>query len=448
MLVPRTAERAAIAASAAQPHPQKPPRSRGLIFVAILTVLAAGAAYWQRRAAVTRAKPAPVVRTATVRTGNLERTLRLTGSTVAGRSSVLLAPRLPGARGVGQTDFHMYLEKLVAPGSYVRKGDVVAQFDRQYMLIRMDDYLAAVVQHEAYLKTLESALNIKRTAHRQRTRSAQGEMEKAALNLKTAPVRSAIQTERYRLAYEEARARFKQLTGEFKFVEVSERAAIRRSELDLQQWRIEMRRAQGNVDRMVVRAPIDGLTVVQTIHRGGDESPIQAGDQIHAGMPFMQVVDLRSIVVEAAVNQVDAETIRVGARARVRLDAFPDLELPARVLSIGAMAQGGGYRRAYVKQIPVRLKLDKMDPRVIPNFSVSADVVVKAARDAVIVPLAGVFTSGPDRPPHAFVQAAEGWEKRELQLGLANNLAAAVESGLREGETVALDPPPAEAAYQ
>jgi hypothetical protein len=41
----------------------------------------------------------------------------------------------------------------------------------------------------------------------------------------------------------------------------------------------------------------------------------------------------------------------------------------------------------------------------------------------------------------AYVKSASGWEKRPVELGLTNYIAAVVASGLREGEVVAAERP-------
>src|SRR5262249_49759782 len=153
---------------------------------------------------------------------------------------------------------------------------------------------------------------------------------KARLDLKTLPVLSDMDAERAKLALEEAETKYKNLVGEAKLVEASIRAQIRDDELDLEQSRIELKRAQLNADRMIVTAPIDGLAVMQQIPRGGELAQVQAGDQLWPGIMFMSVVDTRSMVVNASANQVDVQRLRIGAKAQVRFDAYPDLVLPAR----------------------------------------------------------------------------------------------------------------------
>ncbi|HYO82757.1 MAG TPA: HlyD family efflux transporter periplasmic adaptor subunit, partial [Bryobacteraceae bacterium] len=345
--------------------------------------------------------------------------------------------------GGGGSEFSLVLQSAVPGGIYVKKGAVVAEFDRQYMLNRLEDYRAAYAQMEASFRKLQAEVEVQKKAHQQSIENARSALDKARLDLKTIPVMGTIDTERLKLTAEEAEARYKQLLAEVKFVDSKYASQVKTADLELRQARLELQRAENNADRMVMKAPIDGLVVMQTMFRGSEFAQIQAGDQLWPGMRFMQVVDTSSMVVNATVNQVDADSLRVGAKANVRFDAFPGLELPARIFALGAMTKQGGARAQYVKEIPVVLKLDKMDPRVIPDLSVSIDVEIESEQQAAAVaPLAAVFREGAAGAPVVYVKNGEGWERRPVRLGLSNNLTVAIRSGLRPGEVVALEQPP------
>jgi HlyD family secretion protein len=95
---------------------------------------------------------------------------------------------------------------------------------------------------------------------------------------------------------------------------------------------------------------------------------------------FGRIVDPSSMLVSATVNQADVESIRIGAKAMLHFDAFPGLELPGHIVGIGAMTQPGRARAEYVREVPVMVKIDRMDPRVIPDLSVSVDVLIDKGR--------------------------------------------------------------------
>ncbi|MCC7496160.1 MAG: HlyD family efflux transporter periplasmic adaptor subunit [Bryobacterales bacterium] len=350
--------------------------------------------------------------------------------------------RIGGAGG--GSNWNLTLQDAVKPGSVVKKGEVVAEFDRQYMLLRLDDYRAAVLQDQNSLKSLQAQLEVTAKAHEQTIRSAKADVDKARLDMKTIPVRSAIDAEKFRLALEEAEARYRQVLSEVKYVKASQLAQIRDREIGLQQTTIEYNRAAANAEKMIVKAPIGGLAVMRSLFRGGEMAQIQVGDQLWPGMMFMQIVDNRSMVLNATVNQVDIERIRLGQKANVGFDAYPDLHLPAHIVAIGAMTNSGGMRQNFVKNVPVRLELDRIDSRVIPDLTVSIDIQLETVNAQAAVPLEAVFRQSAGGAPFVYVRDGSAWRRREVRPGVSSNITTAIETGLVRGEVVALERPAGE----
>jgi len=363
--------------------------------------------------------------------------------TVAGNAATIAAPQLRGRRSRGSSgnDFRLTLKSLIPAGTWVKKGDLVAEFDRQFMELRLDDLTADVRDRELTLETVRANLKVNRKAYDQRILAAEGAVQKATLDLRTAPVRSAIVTEKFRLNLEEARAHLKQLRAESGYFDISETAALRQQELELRGEQIDLQRAQRNSDRMRIVAPIDGVFVPQRIRRGGEFTEIKAGDDLASGAVVGQIHDTSRLIVEAAVNQADIHALRAGAAASLKAEAFPDLNLPARLRRIGSIAQGGGSRRDYVRAVPVQLSVEGSDPRLMPNFTVAADIVIGSEPDRILLPREAV-TVAPEGE-RVFVRSPQGWTERAVTTAASNHIQVAVESGVAEGDVVALEPPPA-----
>ena len=82
-----------------------------------------------------------------------------------------------------------------------------------------------------------------------------------------------------------------------------------------------------------------------------------------------------------------------------------------------------------------------MDPRVIPDLSASAEVVLHSEKGTAMAPLESVFRDAPNGNPFVFLRGPEGWIRREIETGLASNLRVAVHSGLQKGDVVAAQRP-------
>jgi HlyD family secretion protein len=419
--------------------------------IVVLLLIAAGAAdYYKTQVDAKVATQGTIasVSTMVISPGDVTSTIRVSGTVGAQNFAALLAPRILGSRsgmnrggdgGGPMGDFNLVLMKLAKPGVRVKAGDVVAEFDPQNQLQRLDDYKDSAIQLENTVKKMLANLAAVKEAHDQTVRSAKADAEKAKLDLQTADVRSAIDAEKFKLSVEETEANYKQLVAESALVEESQRAQIRVSELNLSQSEIEVQRAEANVQKMSMKSPMDGIVVMQSIVRNGEFGQIREGDQVQAGQPFVQIVDPSSMVLNATVNQVDAERLRLGMKASLHLDAYPDIELPGTLVGIGAMAKASSFRARYVGEIPVRLKIERIDPRVIPDLTGSAEIVLGVEKQTLVAPRSAVFAD--EAGSFLFVQNPEGWVKKKVELGLPNFTVVAIRSGVQKGDVVALQRP-------
>jgi multidrug efflux pump subunit AcrA (membrane-fusion protein) len=386
-----------------------------------------------------------------VASGDIQRSVRVTGTVAARNFASLLAPRVLGSRSNvnrggmggllagGASDFNLVLLHLVKAGARVKKDDVVAEFDPTNQLLRLDDYKDAVIQTDNNIRKLIANLAANKEAHDQTVRGAKATWDQATLDLKKAPVQAAIDAENAKLTAEQSEATYKQLVFEDSLVIESQAATIRVSELTKDQMAIELQRAEGNVKRMEMRSPMEGIAVMASIIRNGEWGQVREGDQVNAGQPFLTVVDPSSMVLDATVNQVDAESLRLGMKATIHLDAYPEIELPGVLEGIGAMSKTSTFRASYVSSIPVRFKIEKIDARLIPDLTGSADVILGGESGTLILPRAAVFEE--NGGSFVYVQTPEGWVKKQVEAGLRNFTQVAIHSGVQKGDTVALQRP-------
>jgi HlyD family secretion protein len=438
--------------------PPREPGRRGpakwLIALA-LVVLAGGVALYFRTQAAKTGGGGPVVTVpvVSVAVGDVNRTVRVTGTVAAKNFASLLAPRIQGSRsntnrggmgggglgGPGISDFTLVLLHLVKAGTHVKKDDVVAQFDPTNQLLRLDDYKDTVIQTDNQIKKMIASLAATKEAHDQTVRAAKAAWDQAVLDLGTIPVKSAIDAENLKLAAEQTEASYKQLVFEDALVIESQRATIRVSELSKDQSNIELQRADGNVKRMDIHSPMQGIAVMASIIRNGEYGQVREGDQVNAGQPFLTIVDPSSMILNATVNQVDAEKLRLGMKAVIHLDAYPDIDLPGQLEGIGAMSKTSTFRAGYVGEIPVRIKIDQTDQRVIPDLTGSAEVILNSETNTMVLPRAAVFEE--NGGSFVFVQTAEGWTRKQVEPGVSSFTQVAIHSGVQKGDVVALQRP-------
>ena len=128
----------------------------------------------------------------------------------------------------------------------MKKGEVVAEFDRQYMMNRLDDYRASVGPDRGEHPKAEGGTRGRPECACADDRECQGGSRKSAAGCEDDSGARRIDAERIKLAAEEAEARYKQFLAEVKFVEIGQQSQIKNAELEAPAGAsgIEARRSQ------------------------------------------------------------------------------------------------------------------------------------------------------------------------------------------------------------
>jgi multidrug efflux pump subunit AcrA (membrane-fusion protein) len=439
----------------------------------VLALIAGGLAYyWQTTNSATATGGTTIsVQTVSANIGNVDATIRINGTISAKTQSTILGPRIQGSRtdvnrggsanmlntrqamavggGAGgsqgfgaaaQTDFSLVLTKLAPAGSRVKKGDVIAQFDTTNQQQRLDDYKDSLINSDANIKNQMANMASQKESHLQQVRAGKTAWDNAVLNQQTNPVVSAISAQLNDVAVEQAHAQYVQLLYEDDLLDQQQRARTQSMQLNRDQSQLELQRTISNLAKMTMTAPIDGFVVMNSIVRNNEFGTVREGDQVRSGQPFMFIVDPSSMVLSANVNQVDAQRLRLGMKAKIRLDAYNDIEVPGTLQSVGAMAQTSTFRAAYVGEIPVRVSLDKMDPRIIPDLTASAEVYLQSEQNAVVLPRSALFQENGSK--YVFLRNPEGaWIRKPVETGVIGFTDVAIHSGVQKGDVVALQRP-------
>jgi len=418
------------------PAPAERKPSRLWIWLGIIAVLLAGgyAVYRAKAAGDAAAKAQTVViRTAAVTKGTLEQTVRLAGQTSARNFRNVVAPQLRGP----ESNASMTIQKMAKSGSFVKQGELVIQIDAQSVKDHVDDVTDTVQQAGADVEKRRAEQKVEWENLQQTVRVAKAEWDKAKLEYQPAEIRTPIERELLKLSLDEAEARYRELERELAFRKQSQEAELKILEYTAERHTRHRNRHARDLKTFTIMAPISGLAVMNTVFRGGDMTQVQEGDVIYPGQQLLKIVDAQSMQVETSINQAESSDFRIGQKATVTLDAFAGVQVAGRVYSIGALATRSWRENYYVRNIPVRIALDAQDPRIIPDLSASVLVTLNKVDDATIVPLAALRTEGGKR--YAQVKTPSGFERREVQIGLASETQAAVLSGLQAGDEVRLN---------
>jgi len=196
--------------------------------------------------------------------------------------------------------------------------------------------------------------------------------------------------------------------------------------------------AQQNLADTVIRAPYAGVVTVRAAQAGEIVSPISAGGGF-TRTGIGTIVDMESLELEVDVSENFINRVTPKQPASVKLNAYPDWEIPAEVIAVIPTADRA---KATVK---VRIGFKVKDPRILPEMgarvsfldeSTAASNSTASAAPAVVVAPDAIQTDGDNSI--VYVVAGNKVERRAVRLGAKTSDGQIVLAGLTAGTQVAV----------
>lgn len=408
------------------PGPPKPRRSPWFWAIAVVVVVVLVAAI-ARKIRISRPAASPSAATAVAKRTEFVRTIRITGTVEAVNFLAIAAPKLSGP-GLGT----LVITKLATSGSHVKKGDLLVQFDQQQQIRNALDQEATYVDFVEQINKKKADQAAALASDESALHQAENDVNSAAFEVKRNEILSKIDAEKNDLALEQTKAALEQLRKTFDLKRRAAQAELKSLEIQRDRARDAMEYSRKNTGRLEIHAPIDGVVVLNTIWKGGQFGEVEAGDEVRAGVPFMQVINPGAMQVRARVNQADVSVLQVGQPIRIGLDAYPDLSFAGKVERIAAIGVTSRLSDR-VRSFNVLFSIDGYDPRLMPDLSASLDVELQRIPHALVVPRNSIGSVGNED----YVLAGESsvFSRTPVRVDAENDVEAAV-SGIDEGTRV------------
>jgi Cu(I)/Ag(I) efflux system membrane fusion protein len=203
--------------------------------------------------------------------------------------------------------------------------------------------------------------------------------------------------------------------------QLAESSLLRLKNWDISDEQVAALARTGEARRTITfRSPVSGIVT---------EKKALQGMRFMPGETLYQIADLSSVWVVADVFEQDIALVRPGARASVKINAYPDRLFQATITYIYPTM------KAETRTVPVRLELANPGGLLKPAMYAQVELTVSGAGKSLSIPTSAVIDSGTRQI--ALVQLAEGrFEPRELKLGARSDTHVQVLSGISEGENV------------
>ena len=289
-----------------------------------------------RRPGAERGRGPAAVDVAIARTGSLRKDTEYTGTTIPWQE-VSVRSQVEGK----------LLRLNVGVGSYVSRGQLVAQLDDTILLTNVTQAEAELASRVSEVARARSQVNSARTQIEQ-ARLEQQQAQNDAVRYQKLVSAGAIPKQQAEIAQTAAGTAAQALRSTIQQVS-TEQQAVAAAESRVLAQRAAVAQSRERLSYALLSSPITGVVLQQLI---------QTGNLLQPGTEILKLGDFSRVKVVVQISELELSKIRVGQYVQVRLDAFPKEELQGQIALISPAAD------PISRLVPVEITIPNSNGRI------------------------------------------------------------------------------------
>jgi len=375
-----------------------------------------------------------------VKRGDLDLKVVSTGEMRANHTIMLTAPPVGGGA--------LQITRLSHTGVAVKKGDIVIEFDPSEQRYKLEQNRSELLQAEQEITKAKADAAVLAAQDKVALLKDRFDVRRAELDVQKNELVSVIDGKKNQLALEQAKRVLAELERDIQSHTASGQATIYLAQEKRNKAKLAIDQAQQSIDKMHVRATIDGLVSIEKNRQasggfffdGMTLPDYREGDQVEPGSAIAEVIDSSELEVISKINEHDRSNIKAGQSVEIEFDALPGQVFHGTVKNVGGMSTRQFWEANQGGMFDVSIQLPHADPRLRPGLT--AQVVIRGdeKKNVLYIPRQALFLKEGKRI--AYVKNGNGFEAHEVKIQSESESRAAIE-GLNAGSEVALVDPTA-----
>ena len=363
-----------------------------------------------------------------VRQGEFLVIVRCRGELDARHSTQFYAPVVPNLR----------IAWMSPGGEPVKQGEPIIRFDSSQAQQQLAQKQAALQSAEASLDQWVAQARITVEQDKSDLSDSQYAVETAKLDITMKTLKSPIDGEESQIAEKVAEQKLKAEEATVELHHAADQSKMASLTRLRDQAKADVELAQSRIAQMEIKAPGTGLLTFQLNYQGSfgsDAKPYKIGDNVYSGMGLGEIPDIGTLELEGKIEETDRGRIAVGQEVIVKLDALPELTLPAKLSQISPLAEVTMNEYPPTRSFRASAQILHPEPRLRPSMNGGMDIVVNRLPHALSIPARALFT----KAGNPVVYARHGGSYRAVEVKVeARNPDEVAISGVPAGTAVAL----------
>jgi HlyD family secretion protein len=319
---------------------------------------------------------------------------------------------------------------LVDAGDKVKKGQLLAQLDKEEIEAQVEQSQAAAQAAEASLTSSEADYErakvdaegpdvplLKRAYDRAIGMAKEGVVSTSALE---------DAEKNYELALNKQNVSKAQATVL--------KARIAQSQGQLAQDRANLKQLEEQLSYTDIESPLDGVVLSRDVEMGDAVSSILVLGS--SATLVMTLGDTSSVYVKGKVDESDIGKVYLGQPARIKVESFKDKTFNGVVTKISPM----GVEKDNVTTFEVRVSINNPGGELKAEMTANAEIILEEHKSVLQIPEGAIIY---DKDKKASVEvpdpsAKDGKKKIAVNIGISNGAKTELLGGLKEGDQVVL----------
>ena len=187
-------------------------------------------------------------------------------------------------------------------------------------------------------------------------------------------------------------------------------------------------------DALIIKAPKPGMVIYAKDRYG---IKIQIGSILTPWSPIIATLpDMTKMISETYVNEIDIAKVKVGQKATLSIDAFPDKELKGEVISVANIGQP--MPKSDSKVFLVNIRVFGSDHDLKPAMTTGNVIQTGSYTNKLFVPAESVFET--DSTKFVYLKRKD-IVRQIVDLGDENENYIIVNKGVKDGDVLLLNEP-------
>ncbi|MEA1973212.1 MAG: efflux RND transporter periplasmic adaptor subunit [Candidatus Cloacimonadota bacterium] len=125
------------------------------------------------------------------------------------------------------------------------------------------------------------------------------------------------------------------------------------------------------------------------------QKPVEVGEMVvssvgsyNSGTVLVKLADLKKVIVDASITEVDISKVYKGQKAEITVDAFPYEKFSGEIRKISAMA----ISENGIKVFPMEIVIDEVNKKLRPGMTANVTIFGEVKKEIVVIPIRAIFS--------------------------------------------------------